>query len=706
MAAQGVTEVALPALGLDPGTRDEPVGESDGGDPRSDRQRFVLVALIGSILASIPYIWFLTDDFSGTFLPLRNIQSFSDFYDLQAEAMIHGHFWVTPSSLGIEGFLHDGRTYTYFGPLLSIFRIPFLLIAPGLKGELTAPSMLIAWLLTALFTSLLIWRVRTLLRGSARLSTGEAAALGILIATVLGGTVFLFLASAPWVYSEDLAWAVPTTIASLYVFIGILDRPTIWRVVALGGLLLAGVLGRPTEGLACAGGALLIAIWFGCGFAGREHRRWATPMALAGVIPLGVAAAINYLKFGAFLSLPLSEQVWTQENAHRRAFLAATGGKGYSIHFIPTMLSAFLQPFALRAQPTFPWFTLPIQPPHVFGGYIIDSFYATPSVTATMPLLFLLACWGVVVIVRRRSVRGATLIIPLIVTLVPLVALAVYGYIAPRYLADFLPFLILGSVIGMIDLWRHLAVSRAWVRRVAIGGILGLAIFSFVANAGTASAPQNEWTIAQSANYVHAVQLASNATNHALADQVVHSSSLPFWAPQNEVDIVRSCAGLYLSDGVHNDTVPTQQAEHATWLPVEQGPGIIHQFRLTIRGSSDRLGLGTQVLRVGRDRILVEPDGSQNIRFVLDDPNFVDIGGPIPVQSGSAQTLHVETDPYLHLLQISLDSGKVVLKGVLDYPGAAPVATPGGGSGGPVGITEDPTPTANLSLCHSLERST
>ncbi len=690
MSAQGVTEVSLPALGLDPATRDEPVGESDAGDPRSDRQRFVFAALIGSILASIPYIWFLTDDWSGKFLPLRNVQSFSDFYDLQAEAMIHGHFWVTPSSLGIEGFLHDGRIYTYFGPLLSIIRIPFLLIAPGLNGRLTAPSMLAAWMLTALFTSLLIWRVRTLLRGSVALGKGEATALGILVATVLGGTVFLFLASAPWVYSEDLAWAVPTTVASVFVFIGILDRPTLWNVVALGGLLLAGVLGRPTEGLACAGGALLIAVWFGCGLAGREHRRWATPMALAGVIPLGVAAAVNYLKFGAVLSLPLSEQVWTQENAHRRAFLAATGGKGYSLHFIPTMLWAFLQPLGLRAQPAFPWLTLPIQPPHVFGGFTIDSFYSTPSVPATMPLLFLLACWGVVVAVRRRSGRGARLIIPLLVTMVPLLALSVYGYIAPRYLADFLPFLILGSAIGMVDLWRHLVVSRAWVRRLAICGILALAMFSFVVNAGIAAVPQSEWTVAQSANYLHTVQLASNA----LGDQIVHSSSLPYWAPQNQVDIVRSCAGLYLSDGVHNETVPTQQAEHATWLPVEQGPGIIHQFRLTIRGSSDRLGSGTPLLTVGRDRILVESDGSQNIRFVLDDPNFVDIGGPIMFPAGSAQTIHVETDPYLHLLEISLDSGKVALKGVLDYPGATPVASPGNGSGGPVDVTEDPTPTS------------
>lgn len=703
MSAQGLTEVRPHAVGPDPGALDEQVI----GDDRRDRHRFIVAALIGSIVASIPYLWFLTDDWSGQFLPLRSIPPYSDFYDLQAESMFHGHFWITPSSLGLEGFLHDGHTYTYFGPLLSILRMPFLLIAPTWKGELTAPSMLVAWMLTALFTSLLVWRVRIHLRGPAALGRGEAASLGILVAAVLGGSVLLFLAQAPWVYSEDLAWAVPTTLACVFVFIGILDRPTRWKVIALGGLLLAGVLGRPTEGLACAGGALLIAVWFGLGHAGRERRRWAVPMALAGAIPLGVAAAVNYVKFGALFSLPLSEQVWTQENAHRRAFLASTGGKGYSVHLVPTMLWAYLQPLGLRAQPTFPWLTLPIQPPRAFGGVTVDQVYATASVPASMTLLFLLACWGLVVAVRRRSGPGVSIMrIPLLVTIVPILALMVYGYIAPRYLTDFLPFLVLGSAIGMIDLWRHLAVSSAWTRRLAVASTLALAVLGFVVNAAIASVPENEWTTAQSTNFLHGVQLASDATGHALADRIVRSSSLPYWAPQNEVDIVKGCAGLYLSNGVHNESVPISQAEHATWLPVEQGPGINHRFQLTFHGSTDQLGSGTPVLTVGRDTVLVESVGAPTVRFILDDPNSVTTGPPTAVDAGSTETIHVETDPYLHLLKISLDDGTSVLKGVLNYPGAVPVPAAGTNAGGPVSVAKEPTPAPDLSLCHSLKRST
>jgi hypothetical protein len=80
--------------------------------------------------------------------PLRKTAYQNDFYDLQARAMFHGHLSLANGSLGIEGFVHDGRTYTYFGLFPSIIRMPFLLVTSGLDGRLTAPFMLIAWLLT------------------------------------------------------------------------------------------------------------------------------------------------------------------------------------------------------------------------------------------------------------------------------------------------------------------------------------------------------------------------------------------------------------------------------------------------------------------------------------------------------------------------------------------------------------------------------
>jgi hypothetical protein len=39
---------------------------------------------------------------------------FSNFFDDQARAILDGHLDMDPQSLAIEGFVHDGLTYTYF----------------------------------------------------------------------------------------------------------------------------------------------------------------------------------------------------------------------------------------------------------------------------------------------------------------------------------------------------------------------------------------------------------------------------------------------------------------------------------------------------------------------------------------------------------------------------------------------------------------
>ena len=56
--------------------------------------------------------------------------------------------------------------------------------------------------------ALLMWRVRLLLRGNAALGRAEAVALGVLLFTVLAGSVVLFLGSLPFVYHEAYAWAI------------------------------------------------------------------------------------------------------------------------------------------------------------------------------------------------------------------------------------------------------------------------------------------------------------------------------------------------------------------------------------------------------------------------------------------------------------------------------------------------------------------
>lgn len=272
-AADGPTGTAVldadTHVAVDPGARDAGVPGRGGSENRLDslaasRRRFTRAAVIGTAVVAIPYVWILWDLW-GNFNPLRQTIYEDNFYDLQARAMFHGHLYVPNGNIGIEAFIHDGRTYTYFGIFPSLIRMPILLVTSSLDGKLTAPFMLLAWLATAVFASLLLWRVRVLVRGAVVMSRAEAASFGVLMAAIMGGSVLMYLAASPYVFSEDLAWSVCLTVGSLFALLGVLERPSWSRVVASGVLILLANLDRPTTGWACVLGAVLIAAWFRLG---------------------------------------------------------------------------------------------------------------------------------------------------------------------------------------------------------------------------------------------------------------------------------------------------------------------------------------------------------------------------------------------------------------------------------------------------------
>ncbi len=255
--------------------------------------------------------------------------------------MFHGRLSLATGSLGIEGFVHHGRTYTYFGLFPSIIRMPVLLVTSSLDGKLTPTYILLAWLLTGLFTVLLLWRVRFLVRGDVVMGWTEALAFGGLVAAIMGGTVWMLLGANPFVFNEDIAWSICLTIGSIFALLGVVERPTWPRVLFSGLLILCANLDRATTGWACVVAAVLIAIWFALGSRGKENRRWALPLLATGLIPLLVGCLVNYAKFGVFFGVSNQLQVWTHVNAYRRKFLAANHGAEEGLVFVPTNVLAY-----------------------------------------------------------------------------------------------------------------------------------------------------------------------------------------------------------------------------------------------------------------------------------------------------------------------------------------------------------------------------
>jgi hypothetical protein len=694
--------------------RERPSSGDAEGPTRSwqDRRRFTRAMVLATAVAAVPFLWLLWGPWESP-NPLRRAISQTNFYDLQTRAMFHGHLWVANGRLGVEAFVHGGRQYTYFGLFPSLVRVPVLLVTSTLDGRLTAPFMLVAWLFTALFVSLLFWRLRILIRGVAPLGYAETVSLGLLVATILGGSVFLILAVTPYVYNEDLAWSICLTVGALFALLGVLERPGWGRVAASGTLALAANLDRVTTGYACVVAAVLIGAWFGLGRGGRQNQRWCLPMVAVGVVPLIAAAAVNYAKFGTLFGLPVTDQVYSMVNVYRHKFLAANHFSEVGTAFAPTDLLAYLRLDGLRFTSVFPFITLPAAPNPTLAAVLFDKRYRTASLPSSMPLLFLLGVWGTVTAFRPRPVGKVALTRFLLLSAgVACAALMLWGYIAPRYLADFMPFLVLASGIGMVDVWRRME-SRSRPARVTVTGIVAFAaLFTAMANIGMASTPNEQWNPVQVLHYVEAQQAVSNLTGHTLDANVVRGNSLPPDGPADRLFIVGDCDGLYISNGENYTTVPSQSFPRTTWMTVERGHRFLHTFEMTFhQPRSGAPGFG--LVSAGANTVAVnvvsdESHGLVRVVFSFTSPGHKVYGLTPYVPPGTTHRVQVVTDPAKHQVLVSMD-GTAYLAGDLTTNEPIVVDTEHAHSGGnppALAVTNITSSTPQPSLCHQLAGST
>jgi hypothetical protein len=681
---------------------DETTGRSDVD---TGRRRFIWAASIAIALTAVPFVWILSSDWGPPTL-FRQTFFENNYFDLQARAMLHGHLSLANGSLGIEGFVNRGRTYTYFGLFPSVLRMPILLVTNSLDSKMTPSSMLLAWLFTGLFASLLLWRVRILLRGDCAMGRSEATAYGILMASIMGGTIWMLLASVPYVFDEDIAWSICLTLASVFALLGVVERPSYRRVLASGLFILCANFDRATTGWACVVAAGLISIWFLLGFGGQANRRWFLPVLATGVIPLVLASALNYAKFGVPFGVPITDQVWSHVNAYRHRFLLANHNSEVGTEYVPTNVVTYFRPDSLSFSRVFPFITLPTSPPKAFGGVLFDKLYRTASVPASTPLLFLLSIWGVVTAFRPRALgQVARTRILLLATASAGAALMLWGYIGPRYLGDFVPFLVLGSAVGLADIFRRLEGRRRRMRIGAVAAIAVLALFSIAANIGMAVVPNEEWTSTQAINYVSAQKSISDLTGHPLQGRVGRGGSLPPWAPAGQMYVIGDCSGLYISNGENYSTVPSQQYTRTTWLPVQLGRPFLHAVRLTVKVPRTRARESVPLLRAGRyvATAIAIPFSPQQIYMTISIS-----GGPKTVYAGSflvntntTQTVFVTTDPVKHLMSVQMD-GVVRISATFPDDHVDVVPLPSISQAGPHTLLIDRVPTPQPTLCLSL----
>jgi hypothetical protein len=585
--------------------------------------------------------------YSTMVLDLLGQRVFSNFYDLQARALLDGHFDVPPDSLGIEAFVVGGKHYLYFPPGPALLRMPILAVTHRFDGRLTTISMLVAWMVTVLLFSLLIWRVRGILRPGVALGRWEAATYGLLLIAGTVGSTVLFLGAIPWVYHEAYAWAIPMALGSAFALLGVIERPSTSGLVATGLFTTGAVLSRTTAGWAVAGAVLLTAVLLPRGGHRDADRHLWWKIYAAGLTPIAVGMAVNWAKFRHPYLFPIDQQVFTTLNQHRRDAIAANGGDLFSPNMIGSTAVNYFRPDGIRFTSIFPFISLPGRIPPSYGGGFIDQANRTGSIVDFMPLLVALTFWGAVTTYRPKGVTEAKLLrLPLLGVLAIPGGIMFYAYIAHRYTSEFIPLLLFGSAIGAVDLVRRLVVRPRRTRVLAFGALAVLVAFSVVA---TMAAAYNTRALANPGSvledYVTRQEEVSSAMGDPIAGYVSFDDHVSLDAAADELRIIDDCQALYIGTG----------DEFRPWEEVAVRP--LH-LRVTVEGPTTTVSAG---LRLGsfsghKHKVLIlERTEGSGFRLVLRGDRTRAPTAYREVEVGDDFTVDVETGGSLAYQVIGAD---------------------------------------------------
>lgn len=667
-------------------------------EPRRSRRRFTVASGVGIGVAMPVLAWFIN---LGSWNFLQS-GFFTDFYDAQARALFHGHWYVPPHVVSIEGFAVKGHIYMYYGPFPALLRMPILLFTSSLDGRLTQVSMLLALLVALVCTARLAWKIRNLV-SSASVTIKESVLVACAIALIGIGSVFLLLATVPIVYHEAEAWGAALAIAAFDALVGFLIRPSTRGIVTTGTFATLDLLTRGSVGLGPVAALGLLAIlqaavslWRRGAFrrlgvktlsvSQDEDRKSAGRMAWIGIpdvsaaptrtIALGCAsaiavalyAAVNYMKFGSLFSVPWTDQVQARHGSALRAGLAANGNSFLGLKFVPTALLQYLRPDALRTSRLFPFVAFP-PPATVIGHVLYVGRTWASSVTTTMPVVVIagvVGLWAVFHPVRRsrhgsrRARTDLTLLrIPILGAAVGIVGSLEIAFTAQRYLADWMPLLVLAGLAGLFVVVQRTRSMGRWARRTVVGVGCLLAVVGVLTNLALSILYQRElnpWgpSIAARAQFVSLQERIDQQLFGNPPQGVTFARRLPKVETAGSLVILGNCAALYQSNGV-------------AWAAVERSAAGGH-YRLevtfgAIRGASDGYWplLVTGEPGVG-SFVAVRPVGPDEVRFgyLIQGPHSTwEQGAPVRVVPGRPSVVDIVLDTDLDDETVTVDGTQV-----------------------------------------------
>lgn len=566
---------------------------------------YVRPALVGAAAALVVEVVLLLS--GGAFF---GYEPLGDVFDAQARSFLDGRWDIPADVIKIEGFEVDGRTYTYFGPVPALLRLPVVAVTDALDGRLTRLSLLVAWAVTLAIATRLTWRVRKVVGGEEPVGRLEQAFVALFVFALGAGSSVTYLTSRPSVFHEAIAWGVASSLVAIDAVLTWSERRSLWRFAL--AVLLASVAINARASVGAAPSAVLGLVLLGDLVRALRRRDLsaatrATALGLVLVVPLAAYAGVTYARFGSLFTLPWDTHKVSIVIEHRRNVLEANNGSIQGPQFLPTTALHYVRPDALGIDASFPWIDFP-RPATVIGDVLMDKVDPASSVPSSMPALFVLFVAGTVAAVRDPRLRrfrpllgGAA--VCLLVTLT-------IGFVAQRYTADAVPLLTVGGALAVPVLARS-----SW-RRPAFAVGLVLVAASVLINAALVIQFQQHYGFLTPPNLRAALASRQLDLPAAHPPRVIRTAAAlpPQVAPDRTFVVVGDCAGVYRSDG-------------ESWQPVEGTPATGHyRVRLERRAGAIELVAGIEVRWEGAELVVERGSAAaRRVRVGDDDAVVLDV---------------------------------------------------------------------------------
>jgi len=434
------------------------------------------------ILTAAVYYLFLTMDGSLNFSKLLEHGARGMTFNSMLEHLLHGEFDVDPAAITSEGHVRDGKTYTYFGIIPALLRLPLLLTGGLARLDVTGLYCALA------ATVALGFKLASVVLVNDELPKNRLQAIAffvLVLSLLLGGAQIQFLRGS--IYQETIEWAGAISAAFIYCAVrGLIARrefstELIAVMASLAGL---GLLTRVSTalGLYVAVGLLVLVLaWPSAGPFRDRLPRFVHDLAskrtivaltiLTGFVTL--SGIVNYGRWGDPLKFSGGTYIHLVALPERIARL-----KAYGVFNIERLWYGILYYF-------FPIWTI-IRPDgqflfSEFETRILDTVETPPSSFLLSDPLLLVLC-GVSLLrlprlARERLIDLRAVLALMIGFLIPVLLILTFFGMAFRYRMEFYPFLEFTAFVGFYaicvnpDRFSALSRSRLSLFLIASAGV-------------------------------------------------------------------------------------------------------------------------------------------------------------------------------------------------------------------------------------------